>query len=82
MNDCWTVGDASARASSREKTSFLVRNYVEPNAESVASLKVGYSIKASNDSVGLSSQVPCLDLRSRPICFPFFPVTGSLPQRR
>ena len=80
--DSRTVGEASANASSRENVSFFVRNCVVPNADSEASLKVGYSIRASKDSTGESSQVPCLDLRPRPICLPFLPVTGSFPQRR
>ena len=79
--DCWTRGEASASASSREKVSFLTRNYVVPNADSAASLNVGCSIKASRDSAGESSHVPCFDLSSKPDCLPFLPFS-SLPQSR
>jgi hypothetical protein len=79
--DSRTRGEASASASSREKVSFLARNYVVPNADSAASLKVGCSIKASRDSTGESSQVPCLLRRPRPSYFPFLPFS-SLPQSR
>lgn len=79
--DCWTRGDAEARASSRENTSFFVRKWVVPSADSDASLNMGYSINWSRESTGESSQVLCFECSSRPCCFPFKP-SEFLPQRR
>ena len=75
------IGGASRKASSREKTSFLARNYVEPKADSAASLKVGCSNNWSSESMGDSSHVPCLLFNSKPDYLPFLPCS-SLPQRR